>query len=355
MGFRFSGGGCCCGCPTAYADSFERADSATVGADWTEISGTWDIDTNALECTSAGSVVNSYSDADDTYVVICTVHLATNGDKARVMLGRQDANNYVYAQVHRTGTTTVELKTYKVQGGTHTQLAARAAITVSTHIYILKACWDGDTLRFGAEIREVDTIEDRLDSYNSQAGLVFQYAEFENLTGTYGSGHGLEVDTVGTAIRFGYYELFDPSSEDTTCPFCIGECTACGGDNKVAQYYSVTLAGFGGGYDGTYIIQTGIDGPCEGSTSAGADGTLYLQFTGFAATSCIMVRLAVPGITYCWRTAGIAIASFLCMEFDDKALVKRDGTEIGFFPCCNNGGGFTIPPAGDVTVTSLGD
>ena len=52
--FRFQPG-CCCGGCLAFADNFNRADSSTVGNDWTEAAGDWSINSNAVRVSSSSA------------------------------------------------------------------------------------------------------------------------------------------------------------------------------------------------------------------------------------------------------------------------------------------------------------
>lgn len=79
-------------------DDFNRADSSSLGSNWTVVSGTWDIHTNALRTTSANAVVintNVLTPGANGWAVVATPDGTEFG---RLILGYVDANNYYYAE-----------------------------------------------------------------------------------------------------------------------------------------------------------------------------------------------------------------------------------------------------------------
>ena len=350
--------GCEC-CPPAYLDTFHRADNADPGTEWTN-SG-WQIADNRLVATGAATAYSTYADADNSYTLIAEVQLRSDGDKFRLIAGRQDASNYVYAQVERIDADSVDLKAFKVQSGTHTQIGSTYTNNACPAAagFRLKACWNGTAKRFGVE--ENDELAEALN------GTLESYVAYQTITGTYGSGHGVEAVTVGEQLRVTKYALYDPLSENYACPACVGQCTCCSGgvtppDGRIGRFYSVTIRNVpesdrGGGniwpsHDGTYIVE--IFGGCSGTFTIPQTGLATTSCTGtlnFACsapiTGCVTVKSNCG--PRCWRTAVMG-APYDCEV--DWPLVPQTVTEGGLSPCCGPLGGFggNVAPPTDSRV-----
>lgn len=78
--------GCCCGTNcTLFFDDFNRADSSSLGSDWTETAGNWTITSNKLQITTANAVCTStYSPGGENVSISATVHGTASGDKIRL-------------------------------------------------------------------------------------------------------------------------------------------------------------------------------------------------------------------------------------------------------------------------------
>lgn len=114
---------CCCGerdC-TVFADDFNRADSTTIGASWTETAGNWTITSNKLQITTANAVL-TYSTAfgcSGSHRITATVRSTASGDTVRV--GQAEL-------VIGTG----KLRLYETIGGTPTVIR-ECSVTASTN------------------------------------------------------------------------------------------------------------------------------------------------------------------------------------------------------------------------------
>ncbi len=116
-GFKKNNPGCkCCGTGcTFFSDDFAVDDLAT---NYTSVSGSWAISGGNLHTASSSAVLTGSTanpNSDPNTKISVTVNIATNGDTARIILARVDANNYCYAEV-KAGTVAY-LKIFQVAGG----------------------------------------------------------------------------------------------------------------------------------------------------------------------------------------------------------------------------------------------
>jgi hypothetical protein len=88
---------CCCSSCTYFIDSFNRTDSTTLGTDWTEVSGDWEIDTNKLKVTGTDAILLWTGEMPTAADLIVNAQLTTrsNGDKVRLIADYIDDDNYV--------------------------------------------------------------------------------------------------------------------------------------------------------------------------------------------------------------------------------------------------------------------
>lgn len=90
--------GSCCSCD-AFDDTFDRADSTNLGANWTETSGNSDITSNALRFNAITNGVALYNQTVTPFIVISgVVRFGTTGDIARVYFDWVDASNFWCAE-----------------------------------------------------------------------------------------------------------------------------------------------------------------------------------------------------------------------------------------------------------------
>lgn len=111
-------------------DTFTRSDSSSLGSDWTEVSGDWEIASNALKITTTSNAIcNAVPTADAPSMrITVNVQASATSAAARVIVNYTDSNNYWFAEwVSGTGT----LKLYTRSGGTNTQVAT-VNVTTST-------------------------------------------------------------------------------------------------------------------------------------------------------------------------------------------------------------------------------
>lgn len=141
---------------TLASDTFTRADSGSIGSDWTEVSGTWDIASNKLKLTTFSSTgANAHTDDEATwdtalnaspaadYDVECVVNAGTTGGLG-VLGRRQDLNNTYWLRIN---TVSQYLRMYKTVSGTVTQLGSTYSGGQSSGVdYTIKLSMVGSSL-----------------------------------------------------------------------------------------------------------------------------------------------------------------------------------------------------------------
>lgn len=149
------GCGCCGEGPTdpcdILVDDFNRPDSSSLGADWTEESGDWSIDSNELETQDATALALSVSGNPDgcTSYVSSKVKFSTTNDYARLIVAAADANNYLFAQLRISSPASLSI--YQKSGGTETLIATYATsffLSTGTQ-YSWYLCYSGSKLTTG--------------------------------------------------------------------------------------------------------------------------------------------------------------------------------------------------------------
>lgn len=101
LGFFFT---CCCTTCKFGEDDFGRSDNTDINTGssvgWTEVSGTWDITSGALVCSSAGIARcdTSHPDSKPTSQVRVDIDHNTSGSTVDVLVGYAASNDYYYAR-----------------------------------------------------------------------------------------------------------------------------------------------------------------------------------------------------------------------------------------------------------------
>jgi hypothetical protein len=146
---------CCCGevVPCEFfADDFNRSNSTDMGSDWTETAGDWSIDSNEAEITTTGALLLSTTVNPDgpTSHVAANVKFAASNSRARLIVAATDANNYLFADLHQNGASSV-LRLYEKSGGTETLLATYGPfLSLTTGVnYSWYLCYNGSQLTTG--------------------------------------------------------------------------------------------------------------------------------------------------------------------------------------------------------------
>ena len=118
-GKRNPGCRCCPGCPTT-TDDFNRGDSTSVGANYTEQAGDWEISSNKLTTTDTDAILLATTPVHRDQVVSVKIE-GSAGDKAGIISSWLDANNYVFTEV-TLGATTSTVKVWRTRSGSTVQV-----------------------------------------------------------------------------------------------------------------------------------------------------------------------------------------------------------------------------------------
>lgn len=210
--------GCnCCGCDT-FTDTFDRANSTDIGADWTEVAGDWSIVSASrlrVSTTNAIALLENTTVSDVNAHVLAPVR-ASADSLARIYLNYTDANNNYYAEFRIEAAGLGYLRIYSRSGGVSTLRDDISPITAG-----LNADWE-----FSACITRESIFVARV----ARAGVgSFVAAEF-GLAATesrYALGTG---GTVGGNVDFSSFRVADVNRvglvSGTDCQFCI-PCGCC--------------------------------------------------------------------------------------------------------------------------------
>lgn len=226
----------CCGrdCQS-FEDTFDRADSTSIGGDWNEASGNWQIASNILQpdVGDTNAVVH-ITDAflDENVKVTVQIQHNVDGDRARVILDYVDNNNYFFFEIMSGGAGTGAFRLYQRSGGSNT-LLSELTLTVGTGSFqVYEACIGGG--RFTAGIQGTASKLGALITPSSPG------------SGFVGLGTGA---TVANAIYFNDFvaEEVRDNCEECPCGGCmfepdLGEFNGCCTQCDWTEEYEVTVS-----------------------------------------------------------------------------------------------------------------
>lgn len=148
MGWQNSPSCNCCGLVCVlFADDFDRSDSSSLGGNWTELVGDWEIVGNEMSIDSSGAAIRCDEIEQSTVAVVVDVTPASNGDKARVCVLMVDEDEYVCAEVEfGTSSSTVRLFDRSAgSDGSALDTAASSDVTVGG-TYQVTVCIEGGSV-----------------------------------------------------------------------------------------------------------------------------------------------------------------------------------------------------------------
>lgn len=214
-------GPCCGGSCSIFADTFDRADADSLGANWTEAAGDFDIVSNQLKTTTANSRAmcnTAHPDSLTTAYVAVTMVSCGNVSFPKIIVNYVDASNY-HAVVVGCTTTGAVLTFIKRTAGTDATL--KSVIIGSgnwTSNVAIKVC-----MTPGSLICEVS-------GPSSEIGGV--------ATIPHAGGYqvGLAVEGVVTSVIFDDFSFQRRRDDDhTNCPDCqsIEVCPECPGCSDI--------------------------------------------------------------------------------------------------------------------------
>lgn len=126
-----------------FSDDFNRANSDSLGGNWVENSGDWDILSNKMRCATAGLVANTSSIGSADYQVEAAVTIAANGPGLRGRI--VDSSNYYLLHMN---TNTDDYELYRCVSGGFTLMGSYdpgVALDGTTHT--VKLSMQGTTLK----------------------------------------------------------------------------------------------------------------------------------------------------------------------------------------------------------------
>lgn len=217
---------CCCApsCIIAF-DNFKRADSATLGDDWTDPLENWGIFGEAAILNSAGediAIFDVVHPTPSTSMVVAIETLAEEaGQEFWVLLNVLDANNYHVAKLIIGPPMQIELG--RVNAGVYTQLAIQNVTGES-----------GTSRRFGAAISPNEFCA---SASNTVLSLTWQDGPPALISMGYQSGMGGKDEA-----RIDYFEFSHHRHTKEGCLFCLCECD---NDFYLSPILTATLTGTG--------------------------------------------------------------------------------------------------------------
>lgn len=277
--FKKNNPGCpCCTACTIFADTFDRADASSIGAEWDERAGNWAISTNAAVPDAANAVAvvdEDHPEATSDMVAYAVVTGNTSGDMIRVIVAWEDDSNYLFGQLRLTGASSAASRLGKVEAGVLSYLTSETTTSAGgvDETFTIKVCYVGD--RLSLELRSGDIA----------SGGTFLNAHGFDVTYT-GLRAGIGAGTMTGTIRFLRFAWeYHASEERPLCRGCAEPCEAC--------------------EDGTtpYAVQVEIDGVADGGACAdclGINGMVYVlriespcNYTQNAGDACAVHLLQV--------------------------------------------------------------
>jgi len=203
----------CCSC-TYFLDKFTRADNSDLDSNWTESSGSWEIDTYRLVTTSAsGLCLCEELNDHDEHVVSAHLRGMAIGDQARLVSSKiTTEDSYWFAEVTWQETTaTIELyqrtTSDDTQRGSTTTLYNMAP-GIPLHIRI---CFDATTICV---------------QYRRDTGDIWTEATSYSAAVT-DSQCGVGTGTVNGEVRVDDFRLEQHGTRYPRCPKCEAECYSC--------------------------------------------------------------------------------------------------------------------------------
>lgn len=135
-----AGGGCCGEAPPdpceILLDDFNRADDADPGADWDEVSGTWDIGTNMLQGSGGIVTVASAPTGQSSHV---SVRVKAGGTAYLYVAANSSLTSYIRARFISGASGSIQISDHTGDTGTKT------VATTNGNWYTLTLCYDEAT------------------------------------------------------------------------------------------------------------------------------------------------------------------------------------------------------------------
>lgn len=277
---------CCGGQCDIFDDTFDRADAATLGGDWDERSGTWNIDTNEAETGDSNAVAivdMDHPDAADSHVVVVDFVADDNGDQVRLICTWDNDNQYLFAEAE-VGATSGTLRLYERIGGVNTLIDDETVNgLVPNTLHRLEICFDG-----------VKYARAKL-TVNVGGGSGFAYAFGPSLI-TGGDRVGIATGAVSTSVQFNNFDWERHGLDTDFCELCaVLPCDPCV-DDEAPTLLSVTISGV-----------TNVS--CTGNNCTDMNGTFILEWGELFGIDCYWVKTGIAPV--CGRTPTTTIAAWI--------------------------------------------
>lgn len=353
-GCNASPSGCGCSTPTCEigSDEFDRADSASLGSDWSEETPDLEIFDNTLTTATDGArAIHQTPAAAGVIPVRGQVRAKgeVDGDKARLIIKWLNSSNFWYLEVPFGTSKTVAIK--KVVSGSTTTLVSSTLTTEFGTWYTLSLCYGNSKITGGVVGFDVlqTTITTDIDDQ--------LYA-------------GVWAAVSGSVTFDSFYHEYAYSEDKPTCPSCGGEesdcLECCEGASTDTPTFEVTID-LG---DAEFSRQTCSEGvgprvDCANGECEAIGGEYVLDLLGSflcesVPTSCpswayeeIFCTHETPGNTLCIDSGRAGLCISAAVEFDEVlgkcrwfvSITIGDAAGASF-----QSHGFYRTPAGDDSI-----
>lgn len=217
--------GCCESC-SIFSDDFNRADDTDLGADWSEVSGSWSISSNRLVTSSTSAVAISTTESSEAVVHVSAIVRGASSDELRLIFAYEDTNNYWYAQA-TIGSSF--LRIYSRVSGTDTLQGFQSSTLSASTDYRLQVCVGEDGIA-------VATI------YAGTSSTVVAHVFSDGSPSATGlGGFGVGTGASASSVQFDSVTALRVSDDCEPC-LRIAQCNACIG-GFLSQYYMIEVSG----------------------------------------------------------------------------------------------------------------
>lgn len=199
---------CCCGGCPIFTDSFDRADNASLGSNWTEYSSTaFEIYSNRVRAVDGGIAICNVVHPTPSGSMVVAIETVDehSGDIYDILLNVKDHQNYHRARFYRNSGSTSQIELAIVVGGTPTVLKTETILSIT-----------GTARKFTA------LIADHEFCASVEFGLVsLTYANTTLITGGYYSGIGTPNSSGMLMDNFYFGHHLQTMAG---CPSCVCQC-----------------------------------------------------------------------------------------------------------------------------------
>lgn len=150
----------------SFTDSFDRADSGSLGASWSNLAGTWEIVSNQARCSTGSPSQNTTAHDSGSSDVDVAVKVATVGNNGGMIARAADSNNYLVLVF---GASAGGMVLYKRVGGGFTSIGSTGTAVATNDVVKLQG--SGNTIKAFINGVEYISVTDSAGASNTQHGL----------------------------------------------------------------------------------------------------------------------------------------------------------------------------------------